>query len=275
MSARWTLDDIPWERFDATRVTPDLVAVVKTASLVEANSGDYVTYLENVFADDPAFRDAARQWGEEEAQHGAALARWAELADPDFSFERSLAEFRRGYRLPLEATTSVRGSRAGELIARCVVETGTSSFYSAIRDAAAEPVLRVICKHIATDEFFHYQLFEKHLKRYEAEGKLSRLARLKIALGRVQEAEDDELAYAYYSANVAFAKNPPSYDNKRYATMYWRQAMGLYQERHIENATRMILRAARMNANGMLAATAAKVSWKLLQWRQGRLANAA
>lgn len=275
MTARWTLDDIAWERFDAAKITNDLVAVVKTASLVEANSADYVTYLENVFADDPAFRQAVRQWGEEEAQHGAALARWAELADPDFSFERSLGEFRRGYRLPVDATASVRGSRAGELVARCVVETGTSSFYSAIRDAAEEPVLREICKHIASDEFFHYQLFEKHLKRYEAEGKLSRLARLKIALGRVQEAEDDELAYAYYSANVAFAKNPPSYDNKRYANLYWRQAMGLYQERHIENATRMILRAAAMPANGALASAASKLSWKLLLWRQGRLASAA
>lgn len=275
MSVRWTLDHIPWERFDAQRVTPDLAAVVKTAALVEANSADYVTYLENVFAGDDAFKAAVRQWGEEEAQHGAALARWAELADPDYSFERSLGEFRRGYRLPLDATASVRGSRAGELVARCVVETGTSSFYSAIRDASGEPVLREICKHIAADEFFHYQLFEKHLKRYEAEGKLSRLARLKIALGRVQETEDDELAYAYYSANVVFGKTPLPYDNKRYANLYWRQAMSLYRERHIENATRMILRAAAMPANGLLAAAAAKVSWKLLQWRQGRLASAA
>ena len=272
---RWTLDDIPWDRFDPARLTPDLLAVAKTAALVEANSADYVTYLNNVFHDDADFKAVACQWGVEEEQHGRALGRWAELADPDFSFEKSLAEFRRGYRLPLDAAQSVRGSRLGELIARCVVETGTSSFYSAIRAAGNEPVLKAIAKHIATDEFFHYQLFEKHAKRYETNDKLSRLSRLKIALGRVQEAEDDELAYAYFSANIAFAKTPAPYDRDRYAKTYERQAMGLYREKHVRNATRMILRAAAFNADGWLAAAASSVSWKLLQRRQQRLAKAA
>ncbi len=274
MSGRWTLDDIPWDKFDPSAVTSDLLAVAKTASLVEANSADYVTYLCNVFADDEDFKAAAQEWGVEEAQHGAALGRWAELADPGFSFEKSLAHFRAGYSLPLDSSASVRGSRSGELIARCVVETGTSSFYSAIRDACQEPVLRDICKRIASDEFFHYQLFEKHLKRYEQHGKLSWWARLKIAVGRVQEAEDDELAYAYYSANIAFTSPDVPYENKRFATVYWQQAMGLYRERHIENAARMILRAADLKPNGWLATLAAKTAWKFVQWRQGRLAKA-
>ncbi|MEQ8266944.1 MAG: hypothetical protein RH982_07095 [Parvibaculum sp.] len=34
--------------------------------------------------------------------------------------------------IPLDAVQSVRGSRGGELIARCVVESGTSSCYTAI-----------------------------------------------------------------------------------------------------------------------------------------------
>lgn len=275
MSQPWTLEDIAWDRFDADSVTPDLLAVVKTASLVEANSADYVSYLCNVFADDEDFKAAARQWGVEEAQHGTALGRWAELADPTFSFAESLAHFRAGYSLPLDVAASVRGSRAGELIARCVVETGTSSFYSAIRDASAEPVLKDIARRIARDEFFHYQLFEKHLKRYEQAGRLSLWARLKVAFGRVQEAEDDELAYAYYSANIAFSTPDVAYENKRFAETYWRQAMGLYREPHIENATRMILRAAALKSNGWLAATAAKTAWKFVQWRQGRLSRAA
>lgn len=272
MSGRWTLDDIAWDDFDAAKVTPELLAVVKTAALVEANSADYVVYLCNVFADDPAFKAAAQQWGDEEIQHGAALARWAETADPAFSFAESLAHFRAGYQLPLAATQSVRGSRAGELISRCVVETGTSSFYSAIRDATAEPVLKDICRRIASDEFFHYQLFFKHLKRYEAEGKLSLWQRLRVALGRIQEAEDDELAYAYYSANIAFPTPQVPYENLRFANLYWRQAVGLYRRPHIETATRMILRAAHLNPNGWLASTAASTAWKFVQWRQTRLA---
>ena len=53
----------------------------------------------------------------------------------------------------------MRGSRAGELLARCVVESGTCSYYAALRDATREPVLRQICHHIAQDEARHYRLF--------------------------------------------------------------------------------------------------------------------
>ncbi|RME62629.1 MAG: ferritin-like domain-containing protein [Alphaproteobacteria bacterium] len=272
---RWTLDDIGWHRFDATKLDKGLVALVKAASLVEANAADYVTYLRNVFADDPAFIAAAERWGTEEAQHGAALGRWAMLADPDFDFERALAWFREGFRLPLDADRSVRGSRAGELIARQVVESGTSSFYCAIRDATEEPVLRQICHRIATDEFAHYRLFAQHAQRYLAASDLGRLARLKIAFGRVQETEDDELAYAFYAANVKGRPDAEAYDMTKHALAYWRCAFAVYQPQHIDNATRMILRAATINPHGILAAMVSRLFWAVIRVRRGQLARAA
>ena len=33
----WTLDDIPWETFDPARVDPELLKLVKAASVVEHN----------------------------------------------------------------------------------------------------------------------------------------------------------------------------------------------------------------------------------------------
>ena len=113
-----------------------------SASRVEFNAPDYVTYLCNVFADRPDVKEAIHKWGGEEVQHGQALARWAELADPDFSFDDAFRRFREGYSIPTDAIESVRGSRGGELIARCVVESGTSSYYTAIKDATDEPVLK-------------------------------------------------------------------------------------------------------------------------------------
>ena len=53
----------------------------------------------------------------------------------------------------------------GEMIARCMVEVGTSSYYTALRDAVREPVLKEICRHIAADEIRHYKLFYKNLLR--------------------------------------------------------------------------------------------------------------
>ena len=160
----WTLDDIPWDRFDATRLDPGIVCIVKAASLVEYNGAVYSRHLCDVFADDPHFLDSARRWGEEEVQHGAALAHWAALADPSFDFAASFARFQTGYRIDFTSGRSRRGSRAGEMLARCIVETGTSSYYTALRDASTEPVLREICRRIAADELRHYRLFYKNLR---------------------------------------------------------------------------------------------------------------
>jgi hypothetical protein len=135
MQRHWTLDDIDWARFDAAKVSPDVIKVIKTAAMVERNGADYGRYLCNVFRDDAQFCAAVGQWAAEEEQHGLALGRWAELADPDFDLNRSFAQFLEMYKIPVDATESVRGSLASELCARCVVETGTSSFYSAIRDS--------------------------------------------------------------------------------------------------------------------------------------------
>jgi len=263
MNRRWTLDDIPWDRFEPLLVDPELLRAVKAAAMVEHNSGDYVTYLCNVFADDPEFQAAARDWGREEVQHGQALARWAGLADPAFDFALSFKTFTDGYRLPLTAQQSVRGSRAGELIARCVVEVGTSSFYSAIRDATEEPVLKAICGKIAADEFRHYKLFYQHARRYQATQKLGLLGRLKVAFGRLSEVSDDELAFAYYSAN----QPPEPYDRKRHAAAYSARALPLYRFGHVQRGIGMILKACELNPQGRLSAWLARAAWWGLQKR--------
>ena len=187
----WTLDDIEWARFDPDRVDPEILKVIKAASLVEHNGHDYAAYLCNVFADDADFQAIARDWAEEEVQHGQALGRWAQMADPGFDFATSFQRFTDGYRLPLDARKSVRGTRAGELVARCIVETGTSSYYSALADAVEEPVLQQICKQIAGDEFRHYRLFYTHMNRYLDRDRIGRLRRLAVVLGRINESEDD------------------------------------------------------------------------------------
>jgi len=53
--SHWTLNDIPWDRFDPAKVEPAIVRLAKAASLVEQNGADYTRYLCNVFADDPVF----------------------------------------------------------------------------------------------------------------------------------------------------------------------------------------------------------------------------
>src|SRR5947207_7759763 len=226
----WTLDDIPWDRFERDKLDPELVRIVKAASLVEHNGGAYAHHLCLIFADDPEFQQTARRWGEEEVQHGRALARWAALADPGFDFDAAFARFQVGFKADFDSDRSRRGSRSGEMVARCIVEIGTSSYYTALRDAATEPVLKEICRHIAADELRHYRLFYKNLDRYLAKERIGRLARLRVALGRVAESEDDELAYAYYAAN----EPERAYDRRHYTRAYARRAYALYRPHPVE-----------------------------------------
>ncbi|MBS4046735.1 MAG: ferritin-like domain-containing protein [Alphaproteobacteria bacterium] len=271
MAGHWTLDDIAWDAFDPARVDPELLRAVKAAALVEHNADDYVTYLCNVFADDPLFCDAARQWGIEERQHGAALARWAQLADPAFDPDLAMQRFTDGYRLPLEATASVRGSRNGELVARCVVECGTSSFYSAIRDVTDEPVLKAVAGKIAADEFRHFKLFYDHLQRYQQTKPMSRLSRLRIALGRMQEASDDELAMAYWCGNGC--EGP--YNRESQSAAYEVRASKVYRFGHIQRGLSMALKACGLDPQGAFSRGFAALVWRVMQWRQRRLATVA
>ena len=266
----WTLDSIAWDKFDPSRVNPDLLNIAKAASLVEANGGDYGSYLCSVFSDDPEFQDAARNWALEEVQHGKALARWAKLADPSFDFDEAFKRFTDGIKIDTGRTDSIRGSRCGELVARCIVETGTSSYYSALMDAAEEPVLKEVCRHIAADEFRHYRMFYQHLKNYLEKEKVGPVKRFMIALSRITETEDDELAYAYYAAN----HSGETYERRRFVKAYVRRAFGYYRREHLERAVGMSLKAVGFKPNGLLSRAITSVATNWLRLRIARLARA-
>ncbi len=272
MDRHWTLDDIPWDRFDAARVDPELVRIAKAASMVEANGKDYAAYLCGVFDDDPEFQRVARAWAAEEVQHGAALARWAKLADPAFDFDASLARFTAGYRVAVDATRSVRGSRAGELVARCIVETGTSSYYSALMEATDEPVLKEICRNIAADEFRHYKLFYSHLRRYLAHERIGPWRRLWVAVRRLWESEgDDELPYAYYAANMG---PEVRYERRRFVRAYADRTYAYYRPRHVERGMAMVLKAVGLNPTGRLNAVLSRIAYRFMRARAARIARA-
>ena len=267
----WTLDDIPWDRLDRGKVDLEILRIVKAASLVEQNGGDYARYLCNVFHDDPGFQEVARRWGGEEIQHGRALGRWAELVDPGFDHAKAAERFTAGFRVDLDATRSVRGTRSGELIARCIVETGTSSYYSALAEAVEEPVLNAICRHIAADELRHYKLFYTHLKRYLESERMGLWRRLKVAAGRVAESEDDELAYAYYAANETAAP----YQRKRCSNAYARRAYRVYRAHHVERGMAMVFKAVGLTPNGRLNRLASRLAWWIMRRRIRSLERAA
>ena len=257
---QWTLDDIPWDRFDRSELDPGIVRIVKAASLVEYNGGAYAHHLCRIFHDDPDFQRTARRWGEEEIQHGRALARWAALADPSYDFAAAFDRFQTGYRIDFDTAASRRGSHSGEMIARCMVEVGTSSYYSALRDGVREPVLKEICRNIAADEIRHYKLFYKTLGRCLERDRIGLVQRLKIAFGRIAEAQDDELAYAYYAAN----ETAGAYDRRRYSRAYAWRALAWYREPHVRRMVALVFKTVGVSPHGRLARVATRLVWRAL-----------
>jgi hypothetical protein len=269
----WTLDDVQWSRFDRSKIEPRMLAAVKAAALVELNAPDYVSYLKRVFADgSPETLAAIDQWGCEESQHGRALGRWAELADPSFKLDDAIARFRAGYtpaHFVSDDATSIRGSRRGEMIARCVVESGTSSYYSAIRDATDEPVLKEIAGRIAADEYRHYKLFFDTLNAQD-EPDLPFWKKLIVAIGRISESDDDELSYAYYCANVNAAdvdKEP--YVREDCARASTNATMRIYRRHHIKRLAQMVAKVVGANPQGRLTSLAGALLWRIMRARAG------
>jgi len=270
MSENWKFEDINWSLFDPKKVDPTMLRVIKAGSVVEHNGSDYGLYLKNVFQGDELFLKDIEEWSQDEIKHGKVLAEWIKLADPTFDFEERFKAYVDGFPIAVNSTESIRGSRGSELLARCMVEIGTSSVYTVIKDASKEPLLRHICGKIAADEFRHYKLFRTHLKRYQAQEKLSLYQRLKIALGRIIENEDDELAFAYYTAN---AETEP-YNRERYTQLYGKAVYGCYKKIHIDRATAMFCKAIDINPQGWFQKFFSFVTFKTLSLKANKYKHA-
>ncbi len=257
----WTIEELPWDELDPARVSPELLSIIKAAALVEYNAVEYGKYLCQVFAGDEKVIKDIEDWVEEEVQHGEALGLWASRIDPSWDFEAAMKRFRDGYtpeHFTDSVSASVRGSRSGEMVARCMVEIGTSSYYTSIRNNTDEPVLKQISKYIAGDEFRHYKCFYDIMQKYLGEDRLGRFGRLKVALGRLVESEDDELAYAYYAANAVANDN---YDRKYYSRAYMAKAYSYYQKPVVDRAVSMIFKACGFKPHTPAYKLATKLAW--------------
>lgn len=259
----WKLSDIDWSRFDKDAVDPGILSALKSAALVEHNSPDYVTYLSAIFKDEPEIVSAIEEWGVEERQHGEVLSEWIKLADPEFDFENALEAFNDLYQVDMNGGVSRRGSAAGEMLSRCVVESATSFFYTAIKDQTNEPCLKQICQFIARDEFAHYQMFLKIMN--ESSGRPNILSLLKIAIQRINELGDEELASAYYAAhyfgNETKPEDRPEFDASVFAAVYESRSVAVYQKDHAYRMSSMIGRALGVKPFGRIMKTLQPVIW--------------
>jgi len=164
----WSLDDIPWHaiRRDAVAPAETLFYLLASASLMESATDLYTENLIDFFADDQEVASwLENYWLPEELQHGRALRRYVEIVWPEFDWEPARRGFIEEFR-PF-CDTALEPSRSLEMASRCVVETGTASYYRTLSRASPDPVLGILTRRIAEDEVRHYKHFYRFFRKYQ------------------------------------------------------------------------------------------------------------
>jgi rubrerythrin len=163
----WSLDDIPWHmiRHEAVTQTEVFFYLVATASLMESATDLYTENLIDYFAGDEEVTSwLVNYWLPEELQHGEALRRYVQATWPEFDWEPARRLFVEEFK-PF-CDTSLEPTRSQEMASRCVVETGTASYYRTLSRASPDPVLAVLTRRIAEDEVRHYKHFYRYFRKY-------------------------------------------------------------------------------------------------------------
>lgn len=124
-------------------------------------------------------------------------------------------------------------------------------------------MLKEIAGRIAADEYRHYKLFYDTLHA-QPEPDLGFWRKLWIAVGRVRESDDDELAYSYYCANVLPEDEAITpYERKKYSRLAGQASMAIYHRHHVQKLVQMVIKVVGANPHGWLANVAGALLW----WR--------
>lgn len=197
--ASWSIDDIPYETLDRGFVRDDrqLFNIVASASFIEITSDLYTQNLIAFFRHDAEIAEwLETRWEKEEMQHGAALKKYVQTAWPEFDWEAAYAMFRADYGA-ICTVEALAGTKALEMVARCVVETGTASFYRMLSDLSPEPVLRRLAAEISNDEVRHYKHFHRYFRRYRQLERPSRFAVMRTLLKRAADVDAEDTFHAF------------------------------------------------------------------------------
>ncbi len=214
------MKDIDYSAIDIIKVRENhfLFYLLTIASFIEITSETYAENLSDYYYDNPeAVKWINDSWQKEEVQHGKALRNYILHVWPEFTWEKAYDRFLELY-LPLCNTDSFQSTKGLEMLARMIVETGTSTMYKAFEDYAKsfnEPVLAHLSHCIYKDEVNHYGYFDRYFKYYNESEKLERKEILKVIVQRLKEARSEDIEMGYqsmYEIENSGVYNPTSYE---------------------------------------------------------------
>jgi hypothetical protein len=241
--ASWSVETIPYHQLDRSRIESDtrLFYLLSSASFIEITSDLYTRSLVEFFGDDHETTDWLKYgWEPEELQHGVALKRYVQTAWPDFDWDGAYRSFFADYSR-ICCVENLAPSRALELAARCVIETGTSSFYRMLGEASPEPVLTQLAFNIATDEVRHYKHFYQYFRRYCERERQGRVAIFRTLLSRTADIQSEDAFIAF--KHIYLTENPTAGFHRRDYDSYRKSVKRLAKEHFPQDmAVKMILK---------------------------------
>lgn len=214
---RWRLEELDFSALDAAKVQArdDIFLLVCSASFVESGAEVYAQNLVDYFADDAeigGWLDA--HWMTEELQHGRALRAYVQHVWPDFDWDGAYADFFAEYS-KLCTTDELEPTRGQEMVARCIVEMGTTTYYQALHAVSDEPVLHDLCWRIRTDEVQHYKHFYHYFLNYREREHLSRpqvIATLWRRAAELRQSDADIALRHAWNGRFRGRADAPSYE---------------------------------------------------------------
>ncbi|HQT27506.1 MAG TPA: ferritin-like domain-containing protein, partial [Burkholderiales bacterium] len=210
MNKSWNLEEIDFGILKREMVENDerLFYLLASASFVEILSEVYSgNLIEHYDGDHEAIAWLRETWQREEVQHGQSLKRYVQTVWPAFDWERSYSGFVAEYRA-LCSIENLESSRALEMVARCVVETGTSTLYRCLYDHVEEPLLKEILSNIKSDEVRHYSKFRKLFIEHNHLEKKGVMAVFRVIWKRMAEIRGEDGYIAFKHAYLCRSGNP-------------------------------------------------------------------
>jgi hypothetical protein len=201
-SDHWSLDDILLDCVEIGRVRPreELFLLLAGASFVETGSDLYTRNLVEQFHGDAEVSWwLTNRWQPEELQHGRALRAYVNRVWPEFDWQAAFAAFLADYSQAC-TTEELEPTRCLEMAARCVVETGTATYYRAIQTLSDEPVLGRLVGFIQRDEVRHYKHFFRYFNKYNEVEHNNRATVLGALARRLQEMLQSDAEYGLWHA---------------------------------------------------------------------------
>jgi hypothetical protein len=223
------------------RLLEPLFWLVASASYIEIATPLYTDNLIAFFDGDQEIVDWLRaRWLRDETRHGEMLKAYVLKHWPWFEWEDGHRYFLADYGA-LCTVDNLASSRTLEMVARCVVETGTASFYRMLSEAADDPELKSLASAISADEVRHYKHFYRYFRRYRAVEQPGRAAVLGTLWERLHDFRSEDTLCAVKAVHRA-CNAGSTLPDRDYATFADRTLFAFRRHFPCEMATRMYLK---------------------------------